>query len=53
LKVLGKRFEKVEAFQKVTGELKFSGDMLSPDTLHVKILRSPYAHAKIKRIDVS
>jgi CO/xanthine dehydrogenase Mo-binding subunit len=53
LKVLGKRFEKVEAFQKVTGELKFSGDMLSPDTLHVKILRSPYAHAKIKRIDVT
>ncbi len=51
--VVGKRFEKIEAVEKATGKLKYSGDLFFPDTLHAKILRSPHAHANIKNIDVS
>ncbi|MCK5554096.1 MAG: molybdopterin-dependent oxidoreductase, partial [Deltaproteobacteria bacterium] len=51
--VVGKRLEKIEARQKATGELKFSGDIMFPGTLHAKILRSPRAHAHIKHIDTS
>ncbi len=50
--VVGKRLQKVEAEAKVTGELKFSGDLQFPNALHAKILRSPVAHAEIRRIDV-
>jgi CO/xanthine dehydrogenase Mo-binding subunit len=50
--VVGKRLQKVEAEAKATGELKFSGDLKFPNALHAKILRSPIAHAEIRRIDV-
>ena len=53
LKIVGGRFPKVEALQKATGELKFSGDIFPFDMLHGRILRSPYAHAKVKHIDIS
>ena len=52
-KIVGSRFSKAEAFQKATGELKFSGDLTFPGMIHAKILRSPYAHAKVRHIDVS
>lgn len=52
-KVIGGRFSRIEARSKATGELKFSGDIVFPKTLHLKILRSPYAHAKIKHIDAT
>jgi len=52
-KIVGSRFNKIEAYQKVTGELKFSGDLSFPGMLHAKILRSPHAHAKVKHIDVN
>ncbi|SDO59528.1 Aldehyde oxidase and xanthine dehydrogenase, a/b hammerhead domain, partial [Desulforhopalus singaporensis] len=51
--VIGKRQPKLEAIEKVTGKLKYSGDLQFPNTLHVKILRSPHAHANIKSIDTS
>lgn len=51
--VIGKRHPKIEAVEKVTGKLKYSGDLQFPNCLHVKILRSPYAHANIKSIDTS
>ncbi len=51
LKVVGKSFPLVEAVEKVTGAYKYVDDM--PAELHVKILRSPHAHAMIKKIDAS
>ncbi len=53
LKIIGGRFSRAEAMQKVTGELKFSGDITFPHMLHAKILRSPYAHAIVKHVDKS
>ena len=49
--VIGTRFEKIEAADKVTGRLKYSGDLLFPNTLHARILRSPHAHAHVKHMD--
>jgi xanthine dehydrogenase molybdenum-binding subunit len=52
-KIIGKRLEKVEALEKATGQLKYSGDIYFSDMLHARILRSPYAHAHIKHINIS
>ena len=42
-----------ESALRVTGRLAFAGDIQVPGMLHGKILRSPYAHARIVRIDAS
>ncbi len=44
---------KVDGVPLVTGRPKFTADMDLPDTLYVKILRSPHAHARIVDIDTS
>jgi CO/xanthine dehydrogenase Mo-binding subunit/aerobic-type carbon monoxide dehydrogenase small subunit (CoxS/CutS family) len=36
---------------KVTGTTHYAGDIKMPGMLHAKVLRSPYAHAKITRIE--
>lgn len=51
--VIGKRVPLKDAPEKVTGRATFVADMKLPGMLHVKILRSPYPHAKILRVDVS
>ena len=38
---------------KVTGQARYLDDLELPGMLQAKILRSPHAHARIKRIDVS
>lgn len=42
-----------DASMKVTGQLKYAADLDFPRLLHAKVLFSPVAHAKIKRIDTS
>jgi CO/xanthine dehydrogenase Mo-binding subunit len=44
---------KVDALDKVTGRAQFGADVTLPRLLVGKVLRSPYAHARIKRIDTS
>ncbi len=51
--VIGKNHPRVEVEEKVTGEYEYIGDISLPNMLHAKILRSPYAHALVKRIDTS
>ncbi|MBI3953354.1 MAG: xanthine dehydrogenase family protein molybdopterin-binding subunit [Chloroflexi bacterium] len=50
-RVIGQRVEKVDALERVTGQAVFGADIALPDMLWAKVLRSPYAHARIKRID--
>lgn len=52
-KYIGKEFTRIDAFEKVTGEAKFFADLKFPKTLHAKILRPEYAHARILSIDIS
>lgn len=49
--VVGQRVTRKDGIEKVTGRLKFVTDIKLPGMLHAKILRSPYAHAKVKSID--
>src|SRR4029077_10654039 len=51
--VVGKRVNRVEGFEKVTGESRYIADIVLPRMLFGKILRSPYPHAKILNIDTS
>ena len=51
--VVGKRVQRVEGFDKVTGDSKFIADIHLPGMLTGRILRSPYPHARIRSIDVS
>ncbi len=52
-KVIGKASPIRDAALKVTGELQYVADMTRPGMLAAKMLLSPYAHARIKSIDVS
>lgn len=51
--IVGKSVRRRDAFEKVTGEAVFSTDVKLPGMLYAKVLRSPYPHAKIKKIDIS
>jgi len=50
---VGKSLRKVDGVALVTGKPEFVADLQLPDTLHVKILGSPFAHARITSIDTS
>ncbi|MEW6623508.1 MAG: xanthine dehydrogenase molybdenum-binding subunit XdhA [Bacillota bacterium] len=52
-KVVGQREIRVDAVAKVTGKAKYTDDFFEREMLVGKILRSPYAHARVKNIDVS
>ena len=51
--VIGKSRPRLDARDKVTGSQKYIADMECMDALHAKVLRSPYPHALIKKIDTS
>ena len=48
---IGQDVPRVDAYAKATGAVMYAGDMKLPGMLYGRILRSPYAHARIKRID--
>ncbi len=50
---IGKTFRRLDYETKVTGRAQYLADMSVPGMLHGKILRSPYPHARITRIDAS
>src|SRR5215470_12021482 len=52
-RVIGRRTPKVDALDKVTGRAQFGADITLPRMLVGKVLRSPHAHARIRRIDTS
>jgi len=53
LTVLGKDLPRVDGILKATGKAEFAGDITLPGMLVGKVLRSPYAHAKILNVDAS
>jgi len=50
---IGHNVRRLDAPSKVTGRLKYAGDMVMPDMLHMAVLRSPLPHAEIVSIDTS
>ncbi len=53
LAVVGRDVPRVDAESKVTGRARYTADRLRPGTLFAKVLRSPYAHARIRRLDLA
>jgi len=51
LRVVGHSVEKVDGLSLATGRERFVADGVPSDALFAKILTSPYAHARIVRID--
>ncbi|MBI3063733.1 MAG: molybdopterin-dependent oxidoreductase [Deltaproteobacteria bacterium] len=51
--VVGQRVQRIEGFEKVTGDSKFIADIFLPGMLVGKVLRSPFPHARIRHIDIS
>lgn len=50
---IGKNVRRIDAPSKVSGKLRYAGDTTMPGMLHVQVLRSPHAHARIVSIDIS
>ena len=50
-KVVGTRPIRHDGAEKVTGQARYGADIRLPGMLYGKILRSPYAHARIKAIN--
>ena len=51
--LIGKKGPRIDSFSKVTGKVRFSGDLKFPRMLVGKIKRSPLPHARILNIDTS
>lgn len=52
-KVIGNSVTRLDAVAKVTGKAMYADDFFERDMLVGKVLRSPYAHAVVKKIDAS
>ncbi len=50
---IGNNVRRLDAPAKVTGALRYAGDMVMPGMLHMQVLRSPHPHALITAIDTS
>src|SRR5581483_4623064 len=50
---IGANVRRMDAPSKVSGALKYAGDMTMPGMLHLQVLRSPHPHARIISIDTS
>lgn len=53
MKYVNQPVDKIDGMSLVKGKPLYTNDIASPDSLIVKILRSPHAHARIKSIDTS
>src|SRR4051794_34420124 len=51
--LIGSRLPMLDARARVTGRLRYVQDVTVPGMLHARILRSPYAHARVVSIDSS
>jgi CO/xanthine dehydrogenase Mo-binding subunit len=52
-RVIGGGGRRRDAVEKTTGRAVYTADIALPGMLHAKVLRSPHAHARIRRIDAA
>jgi xanthine dehydrogenase YagR molybdenum-binding subunit len=50
--VVGRSAVRQDAPERVRGEARYTADLQLPGMLHTALLRSPYAHARVRRIDL-
>ena len=51
--VVGKRIPRIDAYERVSGQAQYTGDIQLAGMLYARVLRSPHPHAKIVSIDTS
>ena len=51
--IVGQSIPRIDAAGKTTGETVYAADIHLPGMTHAKVLRAPWGHARIVRIDVS
>ena len=52
-RLIGTRPNRPDGLDKVTGRARYGADATAPGLLHAAVVRSPHAHARIKRIDAT
>jgi CO/xanthine dehydrogenase Mo-binding subunit len=53
LTVVGRDAVRQDALERVRGEARYTADIQLPGMLHTAVLRSPYAHARVRAIDLA
>jgi CO/xanthine dehydrogenase Mo-binding subunit len=53
LTVVGRPAPRQDGHERVRGEARYTADLRLPGMLHAAVLRSPYAHARVRRIDLA
>lgn len=51
--VIGRSIERIDGLEKVTGRRRYAADVPLPGALWGRVLRSPFPHARIRRVDAS
>src|SRR5438477_187524 len=51
LRVVGRPVARIDAIEKVTGRARYVTDLALPGMAHARVLRSPYAHARLARVE--
>ena len=52
-RVLGRSVPRIEDRPLLTGRGQFVGDIAFPHQLHMRVVRSPYAHAALRAVDIA
>jgi CO/xanthine dehydrogenase Mo-binding subunit len=53
LTTVGHPAQRIDAVKRVTGTATYTGDVQLPGMLYARVLRSPHAHARIRRVDTT
>ena len=53
LSTVGLSHPRIDARERVTGQARYTGDVMLPDLRYARVLRSPHPHARIRAIDTS
>jgi CO/xanthine dehydrogenase Mo-binding subunit len=51
LRLVGKRIKRADSPERLTGAVRYTGDLFLPGLLHARLVRSPYAAARIVKVD--
>ena len=52
-RAVGRPIPRIDGVEKVTGRARYVSDLVIPGMAHAKVLRSPYAHARVRKVDLT
>ncbi len=52
-KIVGKETPRIDGWERVTGQARYTEDITLPGMLHARVLRSPIPHGRVRSIDTS